>query len=167
MTAPLTVSLTVNGQARTLTAEPRMSLARGLRGELQLTGLHLGCEHGVCGACNVLVDGRSMRSCLMLAVQAEGRDIVTVEALSRDPRFTILLDCFRRHRALQCGFCTPGFLVSAAELLMTRPDAGEAEVKVFLSGNICRCTGYQPIVDAILDAGQRIAAQRSGDGAAA
>lgn len=156
MSAPVTVSLTVNGEPRTISVPPRMSLATALRRELGFTGVHLGCEHGVCGACNVLVDGRSARACLMLAVQAEGAEVVTVEALSQEPRFAALLQSFRDHRALQCGFCTSGILISAVELLETAPEADESEIKEFLSGNICRCTGYQPIVTAIKDASRRI-----------
>lgn len=154
----LSVSLTVNGKPRTMSVEPRASLGSALRQELGFTGVHLGCEHGICGACNVLVGGRSMRACLMLAVQAEGADIVTVEALANDARYAALLQSFRDHRALQCGFCTSGILMSAVELLASSPEADDEEIREFLSGNICRCTGYQPIVAAIRDAGRRMAA---------
>ena len=157
----VSVSVTVNGRARTMTVEPRASLGSALRQELGLTGVHLGCEHGVCGACNVLVGGQSVRSCLMLAVQAEGADIVTIEALADDPRYAPLLQSFRDHRALQCGFCTSGILMSAVELLASSPEADREEIEDFLSGNICRCTGYQPIVAAIRDAGRRMAADAS------
>jgi carbon-monoxide dehydrogenase small subunit len=129
-----------------------MSLADCLRDELRLTGTHIGCEHGVCGACTVIVDGDAVRSCLMLAVQAEGSSIVTVEGLSREDRLTPLQTAFRKHHALQCGFCTPGMLTTAHALLLQEPEADEARIRSVLSGNLCRCTGYIPIVEAILEA---------------
>jgi carbon-monoxide dehydrogenase small subunit len=154
------VALTVNGEARTAEAEPRMTLADFLRERLGLTGTHLGCEHGVCGACTVLMDGRSVRSCLLFAVQADGREITTVEGLaSRGPDGTEALDplqtAFHEKHALQCGFCTPGFLLAACELLASNPNPTEADVRAGLSGNLCRCTGYQNIVDAVLLAASR------------
>ena len=146
------IQLTVNGEAVSESVEPRTTLVDFLRDSLVLTGSHVGCEHGVCGACTVIVDGAAVRACLMLAVQAEGSKVVTVEGLSRDDDLTPLQKSFRKHHALQCGFCTPGILMSAAELLEggERPD--RRQVEELLSGHLCRCTGYGPIVDAILDA---------------
>src|SRR5262249_33082164 len=148
----VSVKLSVNGQARAATVEPRMTLADFLRDRLQLTGTHLGCEHGVCGACTVLVDGAAVRSCLMLAVQAEGAKVVTVEGLSNDADLTPLQKSFRKHHALQCGFCTPGMITTAHALLSEEPDCDAARVREVLSGNLCRCTGYISIVEAVLDA---------------
>jgi carbon-monoxide dehydrogenase small subunit len=148
----MAVSFEVNGRSAEVEVEPRMSLADCLRDELRLTGTHIGCEHGVCGACTVIVDGDAVRSCLMLAVQAEGSSIVTVEGLSRKDRLTALQTAFRKHHALQCGFCTPGMLTTAHALLLQEPEADEARIRSVLSGNLCRCTGYIPIVEAILEA---------------
>jgi carbon-monoxide dehydrogenase small subunit len=148
----MAVSFEVNGRSAEVEVEPRMSLADCLRDELRLTGTHIGCEHGVCGACTVIVDGDAVRSCLMLAVQAEGSSIVTVEGLSREDRLTALQTAFRKHHALQCGFCTPGMLTTAHALLLQEPEADEARIRSVLSGNLCRCTGYIPIVKAILEA---------------
>ena len=148
----MAVSFEVNGRLVEVEVEPRMSLADCLRDELRLTGTHIGCEHGVCGACTVIVDGDAVRSCLMLAVQAEGSSIVTVEGLSREDRLTPLQTAFRKHHALQCGFCTPGVLTTAHALLLQEPEADEARIRSVLSGNLCRCTGYIPIVEAILEA---------------
>ena len=142
----------VNGKGVEVDVEPRMSLADCLRHELRLTGTHVGCEHGVCGACTVLIDGQAVRACLTLAVQAEGRSIVTVEGLSNDTELTPLQAAFRRHNALQCGFCTPGMITTAHALLTEEPDCDADRVREVLSGNICRCTGYMAIVDAVLDA---------------
>ncbi len=142
----------VNGSAIEVDVEPRMSLADCLRHELHLTGTHLACEHGVCGACTVLVDGEAVRSCLMLAVQAEGRKVVTVEGLSSDEALSPLQAAFRRHNALQCGFCTPGMITTAHALLTEEPDCDAERVREVLSGNLCRCTGYIPIIEAVLDA---------------
>jgi aerobic-type carbon monoxide dehydrogenase small subunit (CoxS/CutS family) len=150
--APSTIHLTVNGRATSLTVEPRTTLADALRGELRLTGTHLGCEHGVCGACTVIVDGAAVRSCLMLALQAEGCEVTTVEGLGSADHLGPLQQAFRRHHALQCGFCTPGILTTAHALLLEEPDADEARIREVVSGNLCRCTGYLPIVAAILDA---------------
>ena len=146
------VTVTVNDEAVTMDVAPRLSLADFLRDNLRLTGTHLGCEHGVCGACTVIVDGRAVRSCLMLAVQADGQSIVTVEGLSEDAGLTPLQAAFRKHHALQCGFCTPGMITTAHALLSEEPDAGADRVREVLSGNICRCTGYIPIVEAVLEA---------------
>ena len=142
----------VNGKAVEVAVEPRMTLADCLRDVLRLTGTHLGCEHGVCGACTVLVDGEAVRACLMLAVQADGRRVTTVEGLSRDDALTPLQQAFRKHHALQCGFCTPGMITTAHALLTEEPDCDADRVREVLSGNICRCTGYIPIVEAVLDA---------------
>ena len=142
----------VNGKPAEVEVEPRMTLADCLREKLRLTGTHLGCEHGVCGACTVLVDGAAVRSCLMLAVQAEGAKIVTVEGLSHDDDLTPLQKAFRKHHALQCGFCTAGILTTAHTLLSEEPDADADRIREVLSGNICRCTGYVQIIDAVLDA---------------
>jgi len=143
----------VNGKPVEVDVEPRMSLADCLRHVLRLTGTHVGCEHGVCGACTVIVDGAAVRSCLMLAVQAEGAKVTTIEGLnSADDELTPLQASFRKHHALQCGFCTPGFLTTAHALLSEEPDADEARVREVLSGNLCRCTGYIPIIEAVLDA---------------
>ena len=142
----------VNGKAVEVDVEPRMSLVDCLRHELHLTGTHVGCEHGVCGACTVLIDGEAVRACLTLAVQVEGRKIVTVEGLSDDDVLSPLQAAFRRHNALQCGFCTPGMITTAHALLSEEPDCDADRVREVLSGNICRCTGYIPIVEAVLEA---------------
>jgi carbon-monoxide dehydrogenase small subunit len=146
------VAFTVNGKPAQVTVEPRTSLADCLRHQLRLTGTHVGCEHGVCGACTVIVDDAAVRSCLMLAVQAEGSRIVTVEGLSREDGLTPLQAAFRKHHALQCGFCTPGILTTAHALLGEEPEADAARIRAVLSGNLCRCTGYIPIVAAVLEA---------------
>ena len=146
------VAFEVNGKALEVDVEPRLSLADFLRDVLGLTGTHLGCEHGVCGACTVIVDGEAVRSCLTLAVQVAGENIVTVEGLSRDDDLTPLQAAFRKHHALQCGFCTPGMVTTAHALLSEEPNADADRVREVLSGNICRCTGYVPIVEAVLEA---------------
>jgi aerobic carbon-monoxide dehydrogenase small subunit len=146
------VQFEVNGKPVAIEVEPRTSLADCLRNQLRLTGTHLGCEHGVCGACTVIVDGDAVRSCLMLAVQAEGSTVMTVEGLSHDDGLTPLQAAFKKHHALQCGFCTPGILTTAHALLSGEPDASEERIRLVLSGNLCRCTGYIPIVEAILEA---------------
>jgi len=142
----------VNGESVEVDVEPRLSLADCLRDVLGLTGTHLGCEHGVCGACTVIVDGQAVRSCLTLAVQADGERITTVEGLSPEAGLSPLQAAFRKHHALQCGFCTPGMLTTAHALLSEEPDADADRVREVLSGNICRCTGYVPIVEAVLEA---------------
>ena len=149
------VAVSVNGRARTGYAEPRTLLSDFLRHELKLFGTHVGCEHGVCGACTVMIDGRAARSCLRLAVQVDGAEIRTVEGLAEGDVLTPLQEAFRRHHALQCGFCTAGILMSATQYLQTNPKPTETEVRDMLSGHICRCTGYEGMVRAILDvAGQ-------------
>ncbi len=140
--------MTVNGEAVEAAAEPRLLLSDFLRHTLGLTGTHVGCEHGVCGACTVLIDGRPARSCLAFAVQCEGAEVVTVEGLEEG----VLHAAFRRHFALQCGFCTAGILMSLSAFLRERPNPTEREVREVLSGHLCRCTGYTPIVAAALDA---------------
>ena len=144
----------VNGREVEVDVEPRTSLADALRHHLNLTGTHVGCEHGVCGACTVIVDGAAVRSCLMLAVQAEGSQVTTIEGLPRGPGDALgpLAASFRKHHAVQCGFCTAGILTTAHALLTEEPNADADRVRKVLSGNICRCTGYVSIVDAILDA---------------
>ena len=148
----IAISLTVNGAPTEVLTEPREQLADLLRGGLLLTGTHVGCEHGVCGACTVIVDGAAVRSCLMLAVQADGVEVVTVEGLSHDDHLTPLQTSFRKHHALQCGFCTPGMITTAHALLTNEPDCDAERVREVLSGNLCRCTGYISIVEAVLDA---------------
>lgn len=147
------IVVTVNGIRHEATVKTRVTLADFLRHQLELTGTHLGCEHGVCGACTVLVDGRSARSCLMLAVQAHGHEIRTVEGIAPNAKeLHPLQTAFQKHHGLQCGFCTPGMLTTLIEFLHDNPDPTEAEVRIAISGNLCRCTGYQGIVDAALDA---------------
>ncbi len=142
---------TVNGRRHAREVEARLLLSDFLRHDLGLTGTHVGCEHGVCGACTILVDGTPMRSCLMLAVQANGRELATVEGLAPGPdRLHPLQEAFRAAHALQCGFCTPGILMTMAAFLDEHPAPTESEVREALSGNLCRCTGYQNIVDAVL-----------------
>ncbi|HWN78944.1 MAG TPA: (2Fe-2S)-binding protein [Bradyrhizobium sp.] len=147
-----TIELTVNGQRRSGQAEPRMLLSDFLRHELQAFGVHVGCEHGVCGACTVLVGGRAMRSCTQYAVQADGADITTVEGLAAAGTMNALQSAFADEHALQCGFCTPGILCSATHFLRDTPLPTEVQVRDMLSGHICRCTGYASIVAAILQA---------------
>ena len=153
------ITLIVNARAVDAKVEPRTHLADFLRDSLNLTGTHLGCEHGVCGACTILFDGRSARACLMLAVQADGHDILTVEGIAPGPdALHPLQEAFRDHHGLQCGFCTPGMLTTLVEFLRDNPDPSETEIRVAISGNLCRCTGYQGIVDAALDAARRMRA---------
>jgi len=143
------IKLTVNGTAYERTVEPRLLLADFLRGTLGLTGTHVGCEHGVCGACTVLVDGDSMRSCLLFALQLDGASIETVESLGTLNNLNPLQEAFREHHALQCGFCTPGMLMTATDLLRKYPLATDEQIREGLSGNLCRCTGYENIVKAV------------------
>ena len=150
------VSLTVNGRTVQAEAPVRQHLGDFLRGTLKLTGTHLGCEHGVCGACTVLVDGRAMRACLMLAVQAEGHSLTTVEGLAEGETLHALQAAFCAHHGLQCGFCTPGMLTTLVEFLRDCPDPSAEEVRVAISGNLCRCTGYEGIVAATLAAARTL-----------
>jgi aerobic carbon-monoxide dehydrogenase small subunit len=151
------ISVRVNGVAREAEVEVRLTLADFLRQKLGLTGTHLGCEHGVCGACTVLFDGRSARACLMLAVQAHGHEVATVESLAQSAeRLHPLQQAFSDNHGLQCGFCTPGILMTLIELLRDTPEPSEEDVRVALSGNLCRCTGYQGIVASALDAAKRL-----------
>jgi carbon-monoxide dehydrogenase small subunit len=143
------VTITVNGEAVSRRIEARQHLVDFLREELQLTGSHVGCEHGVCGACTVRVEGQIVRGCLMLAAQADGLRVETIEGLAESGEIADLQDAFIERNALQCGYCTPGMLLTAAELLATREHPSRAEIRTYLSGNYCRCTGYQAIVDAI------------------
>jgi carbon-monoxide dehydrogenase small subunit len=153
------IALTVNGKRHEAEVEVRLTLADFLRHTLGLTGTHLGCEHGVCGACTVMFDGEPTRSCLMFAVQAHGRRVTTVEGLAQpDGRLSILQDSFCETHGLQCGYCTPGMLIVAQALLDTNPKPTDIEIRDAISGNLCRCTGYQQIVDAIALAAQRLAA---------
>ena len=151
------VSFVLNGRPVEGQAEPRMLLTDFLRHVLGMTGTHVGCEHGVCGACTIEVDGVPARACLMLAVQADGATLRTVEGLAPEPgRLSLLQQAFRRHHALQCGFCTPGILMSLDNYLRDNPDPSEADIRTFLTGHLCRCTGYVPIVAAALDAAERL-----------
>jgi len=143
------VRVTINGRIYQATVEPRTTLVDFLRGELGLTGTHVGCEHGVCGACTVLLDGSAVRSCIMLAVQVDGAELMTVEGLARDGELHPIQEAFIERHGLQCGFCTPGFLMSVYELLQHAPDPSDEQVRDALGGNICRCTGYQAIVESV------------------
>ncbi len=151
-----TITMTVNGQTYTRDVETRMLLADFLRHEIDLTGTHVGCEHGVCGACTIHVDGQAARSCLMLAVQADGRSLTTVEGLGEDGSLNGLQQAFRDHHALQCGFCTPGMLMTLSEYLKENPAPSEDDLRIVMTGNLCRCTGYQAIVDAALAAAAKM-----------
>jgi carbon-monoxide dehydrogenase small subunit len=153
-----TIRLTVNGQAREGTVEARKTLADFLREDLDLTGTHLGCEHGVCGACTVVMNGEAVRSCLLFAVQAHGAEIMTVEGLASGESLHPLQEMFWEHHGLQCGFCTPGFLMTLYCFLRDCPRPSEAEIRQAISGNLCRCTGYQNIVAAALAAAEKMAA---------
>ncbi|HKA71472.1 MAG TPA: (2Fe-2S)-binding protein [Xanthobacteraceae bacterium] len=150
------IALNVNGKSYERTVEARITLADFLRDALGLTGTHLGCEHGVCGACTVLVDGHTARACLMFAVQANGREVTTVEGLAADGMLNPLQQAFQDNHGLQCGFCTPGMLMTLTEFLRDHRDPSEADVRAALTGNLCRCTGYAGIVAAALDAARRL-----------
>jgi carbon-monoxide dehydrogenase small subunit len=163
MSTPIAIALQVNGRRVEAEVEPRLTLADFLRTRLALTGTHLGCEHGVCGACTVLLDGETARACLLLAVQCDGHAVTTVEGLSPPSGLSPLQQCFRRHHALQCGFCTPGLVVTAHALLARTPRPTREQIRDAISGNLCRCTGYVPIVDAI-DAAARGDAVAGTDG---
>ena len=158
----MTTSFEVNGKNVSVNVEPRMTLADCLRHELRLTGTHIGCEHGVCGACTVLVDGEAVRACLILAVQAEGAKVVTVEGLAPDAEHLHpVQQAFHEEHGLQCGFCTPGILMTVSALLEEHPRPSDEEIRVWLSGNLCRCTGYVNIVRAVRRAGALLAARRA------
>lgn len=150
------VEITVNGLTYHKQVEPRRLLSDFLREDLDLRGTHVGCEHGICGACTVLMNGHTVRSCLMFAVQANGAEITTIEGLATNGKLHPLQEGFWENHGLQCGFCTPGFLLSACELLERNPDPTEEEVRVGLSGNMCRCTGYQHIVESVLAAAAKM-----------
>jgi aerobic carbon-monoxide dehydrogenase small subunit len=156
------VHLTVNGQPRHAAVEPRVTLADFLREECRLTGTHLGCEHGVCGACTVLVDGAAVRSCLVFAVQVEGADVTTIEGIaSTEGELSTVQSAFRDCHGLQCGFCTPGFVMSVTAMLRDNPNPTDTEIREGLSGNLCRCTGYQGILRAVRQAADVIGPERS------
>ena len=148
----MNVRFVLNGREVSLELAPRTTLADCIRHHCLQTGTHVGCEHGVCGACTVIVDGAAVRSCLMLAVQADGARVTTVEGLSNDTALSPLQAAFRKHHALQCGFCTPGMLTTAHALLSEEPQASKERIREVLSGNLCRCTGYIPIVEAVYEA---------------
>lgn len=149
------VTFTLNGRPVTLDVEPRQSLADAIRQQLGLTGTHLGCEHGVCGACTVLLDGEAVRGCLMLAVQAEGLSLTTIEGVSPAQGLSPIQDAMRQHHALQCGFCSPGMVLALESLFARMPCPNEADIREAISGNLCRCTGYQPIIAAALAVAER------------
>jgi len=152
---PVAVSLTVNGRARSLAVEPRTLLVHALREGLGLTGAKVGCDTSQCGACTVLLDGRATKSCTVLAVQADGRTVTTIEGLSEDGELHPVQRAFHEHHGLQCGFCTPGMVLTAVDLLEQVPDPDETTIRHGLEGNLCRCTGYQPIVEAVRAAARR------------
>lgn len=154
------ITTTINGAGTTFDASPRTTLADALRDTLRLTGTHVACEHGVCGACTVIVDGLAVRACLMLAAQIDGAHVITVEGLADNGKLSALQAAFRKHHAVQCGFCTPGILTTMHALLTDEPDASEERIRDVLSGNLCRCTGYIPIIEAVMEA--RTAYIRSG-----
>jgi carbon-monoxide dehydrogenase small subunit len=152
------IRVTVNGRVYERTVEARKTLADFLREDLELTGTHLGCEHGVCGACTIIVDGAAVRSCLLFAAQAHGRDVQTVEGLAEGETLNPLQEAFREHHGLQCGFCTPGFLMTLTCFLREFPDPSPAQIREAISGNLCRCTGYQNIVAAAAAAARSLGA---------
>jgi carbon-monoxide dehydrogenase small subunit len=156
------VTITVNGTTHHVAVEPRKILADVLREELGLTGTHLGCEHGVCGACTVIIDGEAVRSCLQFAVQADGTAITTIEGLAVDGELTPVQQAMADHHGLQCGFCTPGFVISITAFLEANPDPTDQEIREGMSGNICRCTGYQGILKAVRQAADAGSARRDG-----
>ena len=156
----MTVRLKVNGTAHEGRCEPRKLLVDFIREDLGLTGTHVGCEHGICGACTIIVNGESARSCIMLAVQADGAELMTVEGLMQDGKLHPLQEAFREHHGLQCGFCTPGMLLTALDLLRVNPSPSEAEVREGISAVLCRCTGYHGIVKAVQAAAAKVATPR-------
>jgi aerobic-type carbon monoxide dehydrogenase small subunit (CoxS/CutS family) len=159
MATTQTVAVRVNGAPYSATVEVRKTLVDFLREDLGLVGTHVGCEHGVCGACTILMNGQTIRACIMLAVQADGADLMTVEGLATaDGKLHPIQQAFREKHGLQCGFCTPGFLMTTLELLQTTPDPSVDEIKDWLSGNLCRCTGYQAILESVMLAAERLRA---------
>ena len=158
MTEKVSIAITINGAVHNAEVEPRLLLVDFIRENLDLTGTHVGCEHGVCGACTILMNGDSVRSCLTFAVQAHGTNIETVESLAEGEMLNVLQEAFRKHHALQCGFCTPGMLMTITDLLRKYPLKNDDEIREGLSGNLCRCTGYQHIVDA----GRTVVREREG-----
>ncbi len=152
------IRLTVNGIAYEASVEPRLTLVDLLRHELGLVGTHVGCEHGVCGACTILMDGKAVRSCIMLAAQADGADLMTVEGLAKDAELHPIQQAFMEERGLQCGFCTPGFMMSIHELLQTTTDPSDEEIRDALGGAICRCTGYESILKSVRNAAAKLRA---------
>jgi aerobic carbon-monoxide dehydrogenase small subunit len=154
MSETISITATINGVQHTAAVEPRRSLVDFLRYDLGLVGTHVGCEHGVCGACTIMLDGRTVRSCLLFAAQADGAEIITIEGIGTDEALHPLQLAFQQHHAVQCGFCTPGMILAALELLRDNADPSEEEIRVGLSGNLCMCTGYVNIVRAVLAAAQ-------------
>jgi carbon-monoxide dehydrogenase small subunit len=159
------IALTINGKQRKAWVEPRQSLADLLREELRLTATHLGCEHGVCGACTILLDGEPARACIALAITLDGCEVRTLEGLQDDALMGIIKESFHREHGLQCGFCTPGMLISSHDLLRRKAGLGEEQIRIEMSGNLCRCTGYQGIVRSIKAAADKWAAAAAGKGA--
>ena len=164
MSEPVTVRVRVNGMAREGRCPPRKLLVDFLREDLTLTGTHVGCEHGICGACTILVNGEAARSCLMLAVQADGAELMTVEGLMRDGALHPLQEAFREHHGLQCGFCTPGMVMNALDFAKSNPNPSEKEVREALEGNLCRCTGYHNIVKSIMAGARQMASNANAGG---
>jgi carbon-monoxide dehydrogenase small subunit len=163
MTTAKQIRLTVNGVTHEALVDPRTTLVDFLRGELGLTGTHVGCEHGVCGVCNVLLDGKAVRSCLTLAVQVDGADIKTVEGLAEGEKLHPIQEAFMEEHGLQCGFCTPGFMMAIWELLESNPSPTDEEIKDVLGGQICRCTGYHSILRAVHSAAAKLGGARATD----
>jgi aerobic carbon-monoxide dehydrogenase small subunit len=149
------ITLTINGRKRKAQVEPRQSLADLLREEMRLTATHLGCEHGVCGACTILLNGEPARACIALAITLDGSEVRTLEGLQDDALMGVLKESFHEEHGLQCGFCTPGMLISSHDLLRRKPDIGEDQIRIAMSGNLCRCTGYQGIVRSIKAAAEK------------
>jgi aerobic-type carbon monoxide dehydrogenase small subunit (CoxS/CutS family) len=160
MARSVEIHLKVNGKDRVGHCESRTLMADFIRENLNLTGTHVGCEHGSCGVCTILVNGEAVRSCIMLAAQAEGADVTTIEGLAQQGKFHVLQQSFHENHALQCGFCTPGMLATAIDFLNTNPSPTETEVKEALSAVVCRCTGYQNIIKAVMDAGAKMRAEK-------
>jgi aerobic-type carbon monoxide dehydrogenase small subunit (CoxS/CutS family) len=161
VTTTRALRVTVNGVSHEASVDPRLTLVDFLRGQLGLTGTHVGCEHGVCGACTILLDGQAVRSCLMLAVQADGMNLTTVEGLARDGKLHPIQEAFLEEHGLQCGFCTPGFLMAVHELLAHNPDPNDDEIKEMLGGQLCRCTGYTAILQSVHSAATKLRAAKA------